>query len=445
MNDQASLPDALSVRFDPGIFRGHHAVLFVCATEHIEWAGHATWEMARLAAADGRRVALIDLSLRNPVLDRGMSTPPREGITDAFLTDASISEAARQDGHSTLHYLGAGTATRDPTVVWSHPRWRRLVSGFRSEDALLIGFVPPQALPVLAIPADGVVLLADDDYDLTAEISPGIVRFRDRGPPILHIHRPLTVGPGGGGATPDPTPSSPPTTPVASPDPRRFLDSIRSSPGRVAAAVVVAALAIAASVVLGRRDSTDARDVPVGDPIAAPTPQPIDTPATATAPPAAPDTAYYGVQVAAFNTAGRALRFANEVAGDEFTVTVSPVRRGPTEVWYRVIAGFRTHAAAADSLRRRLWSSGRVENQQGTVIRVPQALSLGRRGSPDDADREAQGLREQGIPAYVVRAPDGAHILVGAFEFPEQAVVAESLLTAAGLTATLAPRAGISP
>jgi hypothetical protein len=61
-----------------------------------------------------------------------------------------------------------------------------------------------------------------------------------------------------------------------------------------------------------------------------------------------------------------------------------------------------------------------------------------------DALNDALGLRERGVPAYIVGAADGtARVYAGAFDLPEQARDIDSLLSAAGVTGSLVRRMGI--
>lgn len=123
--------------------------------------------------------------------------------------------------------------------------------------------------------------------------------------------------------------------------------------------------------------------------------------------------------------------------------TVSPVRLGRQGLWFRVVIGSLSTAGEADSLLRALWRRGAVEQPNGSILRTPHALWLARAGTPEAARASAEGLRRRGVAAYIVPAPDGsASVLAGAFETPDQARAADSLLRLTGLTAILAYRMG---
>ena len=160
----------------------------------------------------------------------------------------------------------------------------------------------------------------------------------------------------------------------------------------------------------------------------------------------AADSLYYSVQVAAFNQPEQALAYLRSVPPEANPATVSAVRLGRQGLWYRVIVGAFVTAAGADSLLRALWSEGAVERPNGTILRTPHAYLIERQGNPQAAADRVQGLRRRGVAAYIVSAPEGAaQVLAGAFEAPDQAAAADSLLRLAGFRATLVQRMGIRP
>ncbi len=59
-----------------------------------QWAAKAAWDIPRIAARDGRRVALVDLCLENPALHETVGLQATEGIVDAFEYGVSLNKAA---------------------------------------------------------------------------------------------------------------------------------------------------------------------------------------------------------------------------------------------------------------------------------------------------------------------------------------------------------------
>jgi cell division septation protein DedD len=166
--------------------------------------------------------------------------------------------------------------------------------------------------------------------------------------------------------------------------------------------------------------------------------------ATPAAPPAANpgDSLFYSIQIAAFSQADQAAAYAREF-GDAYSATVSPVQLGRQGLWFRVIVGAFATAGEADSLLRAWWQRGTVERPNGAILRTPHALLVEQNASPEAARETVLGLRRQGVAAYIVPAPDGsALVFVGAFEAPDQARSADSLLRPTGLQTTLAYRMG---
>jgi SPOR domain len=183
-----------------GFFSGHTVVFIVATTDDTAWASQRTWEIARTATGRERRVALLDLSLEEPVLDQGTNAPSDEGIVDAFLYGVSLSHVARAQETTGLHYVGVGTRPADPAEVWSNPRWERLAQGFKKEGALLLAFVPPGALNRAALKPDGMIVLAPDGFDPSVDVAPGIRRRLQEGCALMAVV------------------SNPPATPLARPE-----------------------------------------------------------------------------------------------------------------------------------------------------------------------------------------------------------------------------------
>ena len=154
------------------------------------------------------------------------------------------------------------------------------------------------------------------------------------------------------------------------------------------------------------------------------------------------DSLFYSIQVAAFSQAAQAVSYAEDFHDDE-AATVSPVQLGRQGLWFRVIIGAYAAPEEADSVLRELWSRGVVERPSGTILRTPHTFRLERAASLDAARERAEGLRRRGVAAYIVPAPDGtALVAAGAFENPDQARAADSLLRLSGLEATLTHRMG---
>jgi cell division protein FtsN len=151
------------------------------------------------------------------------------------------------------------------------------------------------------------------------------------------------------------------------------------------------------------------------------------------APAARLDTLGWTIQLAAYASLDKALAHADRLTADAgITGLVTPVPQsdgGP--VWYRVLAGsYATRADAADA-RAKLWRGGAAAEGIGDLLRAPYSYRA-------PANASLDSLRGRGLPAVLW----GGHVMIGAFETPEQAAYTRAALARAGVPAILLPRMG---
>ncbi len=429
--------------FDHAALADYAVVALIPATQDYEWAAAQAWAVAREASRGKRRVALVDLSLTQPALDTGAARrgtgAGAEGIVDALLYGTSITQVAHPQDEPGLHYVGVGTPTDNAEEVWAHPRWNRLHAGFRSQGALLLLFVPPASIPHLALKPDGVIVLARTGWSQSAQRHGGISGWLEQGIPLLAVLSERSSPPE---SAPPPSVRTPGRQVVTTPR-RRGKGTLMFTAAFLVIIATTAVWAVTRST--GSPVPPPAGSVPVAAPLTATARADGQTGRRAVIKPQRRDTLFYGIQVAAFNTWQRALEYASSLEDRRLAAAITPVHlRG--RIWYRVMLGALPSAAEARAALQRLWRNGLVASGEGAILRTPHAFDLGTRPSAETAWEETQRLRERGIPAYSVEASQGAaRILVGAFETPDQTAVVESLLTAAGLTATLVTRTGNAP
>ena len=394
-------------------------VALVTMTNDLPWAAKAAWDIARIAARDGRRVALVDLCLENPALHEIVGLHATEGIVDAFEYGVSLNKAAHEV--TGVFIIPAGSETANPAEVYAHARWPKLQAGFRSEGALLLALLPLTGLAQLSAAPDGVLVLAPEG------VTPEFALPRDV--PLLGVVRDRWL-------PSSPRLSPPPMTVPAEHEPRRGL--------RLAlAALVVAATAVGGWALLARARES-ALVAPPAAPPAAPAPTAPSAPTTTTTsttstnlhPPSVAhfDTLGWTIQIAAYASLDKALAHADRLAADAgMPALVTPVRQssnGP--VWYRVLAGSYATRAAAGTARAGLWHRGIAAEGVGDLLLAPYSYHAPAGSSLDT-------LRRRGLPA--VRWSNGV-ILLGAFEAPEQAAFTQAALKRAGVRANLLPRMG---
>jgi len=389
-------------------------VALVTMTNDLPWAAKAAWDIARIAARDGRRVALVDLCLENPALHEIVGLHATEGIVDAFEYGVSLNKAAHEV--TGVFIIPAGSETANPAEVYAHARWPKLQAGFRSEGALLLALLPLTGLAQFSAAPDGVLVLAPEGVSPEFAL-PGDV-------PLLGVVRDRWL-------PSSPRMSPPPLTVPVADEPRRGL--------RLAlAALVVAAVAVGGWALLARaRESFVA---PPAAPVAPPTSSTTSTTSTpSTNAPLKPvtvprDTLGWTIQLAAYASLDKALAHADRLAADAgVPALVTPVpQSGNGPVWYRVLAGSYATRAAAGTARAGLWRRGVAGEGVGDLLLAPYSYH-----APAGASLDT--LRRRGLPA--VRWSNGV-ILLGAFEGREQAAYTRAALKRAGVRANLLPRMG---
>lgn len=414
MNTIRQLPLSRLGHLVPPLVKDAALVVLMPLTNDLAWAAKAAWDIARIAARDGRRITLVDLCLEHPTLHEVVGLSATEGIVDAFEYGVSLSKAAHEV--TGVFIIPAGSDTAKPADVYGHARWPKLQAGFRFEGALLLALLPHAGFAQLSATPDGVIALAPEglpaDFALQRDV------------PLLGVVRDRWL----------------PSTSRLSPAPMPIPIEEEPRRGRRAAivALVVAALAIGGWALLAR-----AREAFIAPPAAPPASLP--TPSTTTAnlhqaspqPPrsrlrARPDTLGWTVQLAAYASLDKALAHADRLAADAgVPALVTPVpQSGKGPVWYRVLAGSYATRAAAGAGRADLWHRGVVSEGVGDLLLAPYSYHAPAGASLDQ-------LRHRGLPA--VRWSNGV-ILLGAFEAPDQASFTQAALKRAGVRASLLPR-----
>jgi hypothetical protein len=425
-----ALPRSRLGNLIPTLVESQALVALVPATANLQWAAETAWDVARAAAHDRRRVALVDLWIEEPKLHEVVGLTPSDGIVDAFEYGVSLTRAAHEvDG---VFFIAAGSYTASAGDIFGHARWKKLHAGFRSEGALLLLYLSAGALARLAAVPDGLLVVSPDGFEPESSIGQGIIAATERGVPMLGVVRERWTPPPAR-AIVDHVPAGRPSAPVPRPAP---------GPRRRAARPVLVAATLAAGAVGGWGLLVlDTRHPPFasGKATPTPTPQPPPIPPSPPPPPPRADTLAWTVQLAAYGSLPKALALADrlreEGAGEvESFVTLVPLGRGT--VWYRVLVGSYPTRDSAAAARVELWRRRAVPTGQGELLRAPYSLAL---TGPMDLD----SLRRRGIPALPGRG--NRPTLVGAFESPEQASLTQAQLARVGIEATLITRVETTP
>jgi succinoglycan biosynthesis transport protein ExoP len=122
----------------------------IMITSSVEGEGKST-TAANLAVAyarSGRRVILVDLDLRRPMINELFGFPARPGLTDVAVGYARLDQALRtvpleRPTGGSLVVLSAGTPPPDPSEFVSSPRVQGLLEQLRQQNSLVLIDAPP--------------------------------------------------------------------------------------------------------------------------------------------------------------------------------------------------------------------------------------------------------------------------------------------------------------
>jgi hypothetical protein len=477
--DDRATPGAPSI---PELLSGAAVVALVPATADLDGAAALAWGFARCAAMAGRRVALVDCYVDEPQLNVAAGDANQEGIVDVFEYGASLSRIAQAQPEPSLFFVPAGTYAPDPAALMANPRWRRLATGFRHVDAVMLLFLPAECIGALAADLDGIVALAPSGAEAGLASTPEIQASMDRGVPLLATMtdtegavaerfaaaaaapslEPADAVVSSGEAEVEPAaPAEEPALQLAVPIGRHSdLPGARGFRARWAVYGVLLSLAAAAAAlnyrkalglgdlglsrfglgsrILGALGPAEERESLL--------PSRLPAPGYLRLVPHAVDTLPLAIQVSSWTTLAGAMEAGDILEGRGFSPIVSPFRLG-RRIWYRVLAGPVATRNGADVLLGAVRAAGLDRPGTAASTLVPLSFALRRVASPAVARTERARLRAVGIPAFVLGQGDGSYrLFAGAFGAPAQAVYLDSLLTSTiGSAGQLGPRVGFRP
>jgi hypothetical protein len=434
-------------------------VLLVAGESPGRWAAESALELCSAWARSGRRIVLADLHFENPVLHELIGEENLEGVVDVFFYGASVSRSARPVPGRGFYLIPAGTYPPDEEAVYRHPRWSKLVAGFRDSSASLVLFAPAEA------DAGALLEWISEAYILGTAVNGSTRTLTDAGVPV----RALLVPPDrrnasatSGRAATTPGRATPPPRAEEDPDLHLPPPPVRAHRGgRSITFALWLALTIIVLMAIGSvvgRLRPDLLPWLGGDaPGAEPAEQSHLGPAAAPPPPEprpAGEPLPYSVQVSAFNSLNAAVQrlFAARDALGGTPVFVSPEEIDGI-VYYRVLAGALPDTVAARRLSDQLAERGLVTPQDAagsmTLIHTS-PLAFGLSAYPDEhaARTAVDSLLDRNIPAYAVAVPQPGdsprwQLYAGAYRDSSAAEVMRTLLASAGVSPPLVTRSGI--
>jgi hypothetical protein len=434
-------------------------VLLLAGDPSARWAAESALELCSAWARSGRRIVLADLHFENPVLHELIGEENLEGVVDVFFYGASVSRSARPVPGRGFYLIPAGTYPPDEDAVYRHPRWSKLVAGFRDSSASLVLFAPAEAeVAALAEWISDVYLLGGED-DLARALSESGVPVRAH---LVPPDRRTSRTPTGAAAATTTGRTSPPPHPEEDPDLHLPPPPVRAHGGgrsiNVAlwlALTIIVLMAIGSVVGRLRPDLLPwlGGDSPAAEPAeqsrAVPPADPLQMEPVAEGEPLP-----YSVQLSAFNSLSAAVQrlYAARDALPETPLFVSPEEIDGI-VYYRVLAGALADTSAARRLSDDLLDRGLVTPQDAagsmTLIQnAPLAFGLSAYADQQAARTAVDSLLDRNIPAYAVAVPQPGRttrwqLYAGAYRDSSAAEVMRTLLASAGVSPPLVTRSGI--
>lgn len=462
-------------------------LVLLTGTADRQWAADTAVDLSARWAGEGRRIVLADLHLENPLLHFGLDVSNLEGVVDIFLYGASLARIAKPVREGSFYLIPAGTYAPNVDEIYRHPRWKKLVAGFRDTDATLILFAPAEGTDLEALSnwsSEAIILGASRDPALRERVERAGLRVlaeieaprqaEDRvGAPVAApgVEEPAEVEPPvfapvaaeSQGANPVADPRSaprakpvqvhrPPESELELPPPlvrkRRekktvsvflWLVFFLILLGTVAYLVATIRPDLIQGLLASRTAAPSAQTVAPAQ--AAPAPQPLG------------ELLPYSVQVRAFTSLAAA---RDEVATDQARLATVPFFISPEQIqgilYFKILSGMAADTTAAIALRDRLVEIGSIDEEDAVgawsmIQFTPLAFELGSYQTPAEAAARSDSLLNLEIPTYTAQVPysDGTRryqLYAGAFPDSVAALGLRRMLDAAGIEAPLSARTG---
>jgi capsular exopolysaccharide synthesis family protein len=114
--------------------------------------------LARMLAASGRSIAIVDADLRAPKVHRMLGLRRSPGLANVLEGDVALNDVLQRDEASSAFVIPAGTTCRSPVELLGSPAMLQLLGDL----AARFSFVFIDSPPILAVPDTGVLArLAD--------------------------------------------------------------------------------------------------------------------------------------------------------------------------------------------------------------------------------------------------------------------------------------------
>lgn len=400
------------------------------------WAARAVVGLTAALDEAGRALLLTELTSDRPELHERFDVDNVEGLVDVFLFGASLHRIAHQPPGHGFYFAPRGAHLPDPREVLSHDRWTHLVARFSRASSLLMIYVPADTpgLELLARRVGRAVLLAaPDELSELADALPGECS-------VGAVLRPASA------AESEAAMAVSPDEPAGAVHEDRLIQELVASQRRArrrrwlfafVGMLVLAALAVGGWMALqyyqvgdvGRTIEAGAAGVAAAEPVESPVP--------------------FSVVIESYQDLGAARERVVALRDDEPEIgfAITPVLQDSV-VYYQIVAGPVADSAGASALLQRLVDAGHKRDAQQSAVRnTPLAYNLGDFETAAAAEARGAGLRDAGVPTYVIEVPRTSgppqyRLYAGAYEERDQAEVMAQFLRDAGVDAPLVRRIG---
>lgn len=409
---------------------------------------------AAQAQAERRRVVIGDLVGDLEALEATIPRHDPHGLADSFTYGISLNRIGYPvTPNGNLYIMPSGSEPVATSAIIGHPRWQRLVAGFREVGALLVLVAEPKApaLEQLIPVTDGALLVGDTRLEAPSRV---IARARPRG-----AARPssgaaqasgassLRTSPARVGPSPDAAVASsvPTADTVHQPgDARASSRRTWAIIGVTLAAALVALAGITATRMFGPRTVETAAAGDLATPpvqrstISAPAadpPPPVENPQDSAR------AAAYAVVIVAANTSAGADDNLRRVS-DLPAATAAPSIDGGV-LWYKVFVGAFTGRAEAEALRDSLRGAGRAGEIMEPIVSLPFAFLVADALPRDSVASVRARHAAQGVTTYPLVQDDGTtRLFAGAFASPDESMHLAPALRTAGVQPRIVYRTG---
>ncbi len=415
------------------------------------------------AQSSRRRVVIGDLVGELEPLEALIPRHDLHGLSDSFTYGISLNRIGYpvQPGGD-LYIMPSGSEPVATAAIIGHPRWQRLVAGFREVDALLVLVAQPGApgLERLIPMTDGALLVGDTRLEAPSHV---IARARPRGA-RMDVSPAAPVQPNGHGG---PAPvvvgigraAEARAETLAARKGTRVAES-EAQPGGsgrrigVIVGLAVGTVALLLAVLLAARYSSWGRPNDSAPQAAASAPVPAeqsrlvdgslaDPPTPVENPQDSARAAAYAVVIVAANTAVGAnanLLRVQDLPG----ANASPSIDGGA-LWYKVFVGAFVERSQAEAFRDSLRTAGRVDETVERIVPLPFAFIVAENIAADSVAAMRGKLSERGIATYALLQSDAtARIYAGAFAARDEAMHLAPMLRTAGIQPRIVYRTGRS-